>query len=67
MSVMAKRKGDRHSTKPFQIRLHASLRGQLKKLAKRNLSTMTAEITAAIRKHLAGEGLWPLPDSKPDA
>lgn len=59
MAVMAKRKGDRHATKQFQIRLHASLRQQLKKLSKRNLSTMTAEITTAIRKHLTSEGLWP--------
>lgn len=61
MSVMTdkKRKNDRHKTKPLQLRLHVILRQQLKKLADRNLTTMTTEATAAIRHHLEQNGLWP--------
>ncbi len=60
MSCMAKKKPDRHTLKPFQIRLHPVLRTQLDKLVEQNVgTTITAEIIAAIRNHLAANGLWP--------
>jgi hypothetical protein len=66
MVVMAKkRSADRHSGDkiPVQVRLHPVLHQQLDKLCERNMSTMTAEIVTALRKHLEAEGLWP-PASK---
>jgi hypothetical protein len=45
--------------KQTQLRLHPIVRTQLKKLAARKMTTVTAEITEAIRKHLESEGLWP--------
>lgn len=59
MGRMAKKKPDRHKAKPFQLRLHPLLKAQLEKLAERNVSTMTAEIVAAIRRHLEDNKLWP--------
>lgn len=60
MPIMARpKKPDQHKNKQFQLRLHTLLRRQLEKLAERNLSTMSAEATAAIRKHLTENGLWP--------
>jgi hypothetical protein len=66
MAVMArpKRPGDRHKTQAFQLRLHTLLRKQLEKLADRNLTTITAEVIAAIRKHLEDNGLWPVEGGK---
>lgn len=58
-----KRRGDRHKNKPLQLRLHPLLRQQLQTLADRNLTTLTAEATAAIRRHLEENGLWPPPAS----
>lgn len=59
-----KRSDDRHSgeTKPMQLRIHPLLRQQLEILAERNLTTMTAEVVAALRKHLTENGLWPPPE-----
>lgn len=59
MSSDQSRKRDRHKKKPLQLRLHESLREQLEKLAERNLTTLTAEITAAIRERLIANDLWP--------
>jgi hypothetical protein len=62
MPIMTdKPKKDRHIKKPLQLRLHALLRQQLEKLAERNASTMTAEITIAVRERLEAAGLWPPP------
>lgn len=59
MLGMAK-KPDRHVAKPFPVRLHPVIRTQLEKLVEQNVgTTITAEIVAAIRKHLADNGLWP--------
>lgn len=58
ISCMA-RKRTAGKSAPFQIRLHASLKTQLEKLAERKLTTMSAEIVEAVRKHLEGNGLWP--------
>lgn len=62
----SRRAGDRHINKPLQLRLHPSLRQQLRLLADQNLTTMTAEVVAAIRDRLKSQGLWP-PPSKPDS
>jgi len=62
MPLMAEkhpRKGDRHRHKQLNLRLHSVLRAQLEILADRNLTNLTIEATAAIRKHLAENGLWP--------
>lgn len=56
MAVMAKKKPDRHKSKPFQLRMPDFLKEQLEKLADQNYSTMTAEIIAAIKKHLEASG-----------
>jgi len=53
------RKGGRHRHKQLNLRLHSALRAQLQTLADRNLTNLTVEATAAIRKHLAENGLWP--------
>ncbi len=52
---------DRHKKKTTNIRLHPIVREQLEKLAARNLTTITEEITAAIRERLTANGLWPPP------
>ncbi len=45
---------------PFQMRLHRQLRTQLEKLVERNAgSTLSSEISIAIRKHLEDNKLWP--------
>ncbi len=56
-----KRGSDRHKHKgkPVQLRLPAVIRQQLETLSRRNLTTMTAEVIAALRAHLAANGLWP--------
>ncbi len=66
MPLMAdkKKKSDRHKNPQLQLRLHQILRRQLDVLAKRNLTTRTAEVVAAIRKHLADNGLWPPPEQQ---
>lgn len=65
MLDMAK-KPDRHIAKPFPVRLHPVIRQQLEKLVEQNVgTTITAEIVAAIRKHLADNGLWPPTKGKP--
>lgn len=56
-----KAEGDRHRTPPFQVRLPEILRTQLEELSRRNLTTLSAEVVAALRKHLAENGLWPPP------
>jgi hypothetical protein len=63
MTVMTKKRSlDRHANKkPVQLRLHPALREQLERLCDRNLSTLTAEVTTALRKHLESEGFWPPP------
>lgn len=63
MPDMAKKKG--HKSYPLQLRLHELLRQQLEILVKQNLSTMTAEITIALREHLRKNGLWPPPPAPP--
>jgi hypothetical protein len=49
----------RHQLLGFQLRLQASLRQQLEKLAERNASKVTAEIVTAIRERLERFELWP--------
>lgn len=45
---------------PFQMRLHRALRAGLEQLVERNAgSTLSSEISIAIRKHLEENGLWP--------
>jgi predicted DNA-binding protein len=62
---MAKKaNGDRHKTKMFPIRMHPVLRTQLEKLAERKLTTLTAEVVEAIRRHLEANGLWPVDQAK---
>lgn len=53
----------RHIGKPFQLRLHPLLKEQLRILAERNTTKMTAEIVRAIRELLQRENLWPPPQS----
>lgn len=67
MATMAskKPKNDRHTKKQMQMRIHPAMRAQLELLAERNASTLTAEITIAIRRHLETEGLWPPPTPQP--
>lgn len=55
---------DRHKNKPLQLRLPPILRQQLEVLARRNLTTLTAEASRAIRELLSREELWP-PPSRP--
>lgn len=55
---------DRHKTRAMQIRLHPLLRAQLEKLATQNASTLTSEVSIAIRKHLTEAGLWPPPPER---
>lgn len=62
MSSNDNRKGDRHKGKAMQLRLHEKLREQLQKLVDRNASTLTSEITIAVRERLQREGLWPPPE-----
>ncbi len=57
----ANRKQDRHKAKSLQLRIHPLLRRQLEALVERNVSTLTAEITIALRAHLEAAGLWPPP------
>jgi predicted transcriptional regulator len=59
MSVMAKKKPDRHLANPFMFRMRDDMRAQLDRLAERNATTVTAEITTAIRRHLEANDLWP--------
>lgn len=61
----AEKPADRHDKKKkqMQIRLHPILKRQIKVLADRNLTNMSDEFTAAVRKHLAENGLWPVPQS----
>jgi hypothetical protein len=54
-------KGNPRKKKPFQMRLHPLLRQQLERLAERNATDMTEEVTRAIRERLEREGLWPPP------
>lgn len=56
MPVMAK---DRHKKVQTQLRLHPLIRQQLDKLVEQRASTLAEEITEAVRKHLADNGLWP--------
>lgn len=60
MGQMAKKKKE-DLTQPFQLRLHPLIRKQLETLAKRNVSSLSSEVVTAIKKHLADNGLWPLP------
>lgn len=55
------RKRDRHKARPLQLRIHPLLRRQLEELVDRNVSTLTAEITIALREHLRANSLWPPP------
>jgi hypothetical protein len=64
MTVMAKKKPDRHKADPFMFRMPPRMRVQLDKLAERNVSTVTAEIIIAVRRHLELNDLWPIPDDK---
>jgi hypothetical protein len=59
-----KPKKDRHKKKPLQLRLHHLLRQQLEALAQRNASTLTEEISIAIRERLEAAGLWPPPPAQ---
>ena len=61
MAIMTEPKRDRHKRKGMQLRLHPLMRQQLDLLVERNVSTLSAEIIAAIREKLAREGLWPPP------
>lgn len=64
MAVMAEKKPqkDRHKHRQVQLRLHPIIRYQLDKLVDRNVSNVSSEITAAIRKHLEQHELWPPSD-----
>jgi predicted transcriptional regulator len=53
------RPGDRHMKKTYAMRLDEQLMEQVKLLAERNRRTSTMEVTIAIEKHLAEEGMWP--------
>ena len=65
IACMTKKKSsDRHATKMFPIRMHPVIRQQLEVLAERRLSTLTAEIVEAIRRHLEANGLWPVAPKK---
>jgi hypothetical protein len=61
---MAKKANDRHKSQAFQLRMHPVLRTQLEKLAERKLTTLTAEVVEAIRRHLEANGLWPVDQTK---
>lgn len=56
------KKPDRHRKKAIQVRLHESIRKQLKLLAEANATTVTEEIAAAIRQRLKEHDLWPPPN-----
>lgn len=60
MAHMAK-KAPKQRTQPFQIRLHPAIRTQLEELVKRNYSSLSAEVVAAIKAYLAANELWPPP------
>lgn len=65
MRIMAARKKkDRHKTKPFTLRLNERIRTQLEALADQNATTITMEIAIAIRERLERNGKWPPPESK---
>lgn len=53
-------------TSVLQLRLHPKLKKQLTLLVDRNTTSITTEVSAAIRDRLAAVGLWPPPsqDSK---
>jgi hypothetical protein len=55
----AEKKADRHAKKGFQLRLPPRIRRQLEKLVLRNDSSLTAEITIAVREKLERVELWP--------
>lgn len=48
----------------LQMRLPKPLHQQLRALADRNVTTLSAEVCAALRKHLFDNGLWPPPETK---
>lgn len=58
MGCMAEK---RRKTKLIQIRLHPLLRQQLELQVEQNASTITVEMTAALREYLERKGLWPPP------
>lgn len=62
MLVMAKK--DRHLKQQMQLRIHSLLRKQLELLKERHASTLSQEITIAIRERLEKFGLWPPPSAK---
>jgi hypothetical protein len=51
----------RHKRGFFVFRIPTVLRDQLEELCARNLTTLSGEVVAALRKHLAENGLWPPP------
>lgn len=70
MQLMAKKKQSedaqpaappkgRHKYKAIQFRPHTLLREQLEILCEQNASSLTAELTIALREHLRRAGLWP--------
>jgi hypothetical protein len=63
-SMASEEKKDRHKKKPLQLRLHVLVRQQLELLVDRNASTLTEEITIAVRERLARNGLWPVQPSE---
>jgi len=64
MANKKKTTSDRHKRKALQLRMHALLRQQLERLVERNASTLTAEITTAVRERLEKHNLWPIPDDE---
>lgn len=66
MGCMAPKKkpSDRHRKQQTQFRLHPEIRQQLEKLVRRLASTISAEITNAIRERLEKYHLWPPPEQQ---
>lgn len=61
IAFMAKK--DRHKKKALQLRIHPLIRQQLEALVSLHASTLTEEITLAIRERLERYSLWPPPPS----
>ena len=53
------KKPDAHKAKQINVRLHPTMRSQLKKLVDNNASDITEEVRIAIRERLEKAGLWP--------
>jgi len=59
MTVKIQAPKDRHKKHPLQLRIHLAYRRQLELLVNQHMTTLTEEITLAIRERLEKHNLWP--------